>query len=270
MTIRIPFHQFMTRKKYAGRALLPLLLITVSTVCVPPALRAQPATEADESVVRTNAAVVPVPRIGAITNRQAEVLQRAKDNPGPCDVVFLGDSITQRWEREGQATWEKYYGGRKCLNFGVGGDRTQHVLWRIANGQLDGIRPKVAVLMIGTNNSKDDHPSDILAGVRAVVQELCARLPETKVLVMGIFPRGQEFNGQRAKILQVNQALARLANGQRVHYLDFGSQLIEDDGSIRKEVMHDFLHLSPGGYEIWAAAMEPKLKELLSSASRSN
>jgi lysophospholipase L1-like esterase len=270
MKIRIEFRQFLDRQKYSCSALLPLLLIAGITLSVVTGLRAQPAGEPDESTVHRNAAVVPVSRTGGITNRQAEVLQRAKDNPGPCDIVFLGDSITQRWEREGQATWAKYYGDRKCLNFGVGGDRTQHVLWRIANGQLEGVRPKVAVLMIGTNNSKDDDPSDILAGVRTIVQELRTRLPDTKVLVLGIFPRGETFNGQRAKLLQVNQALARLADGKMVHYLDFGSQLIEDDGSIRREIMSDFLHPTARGYEIWAAAMEPKLKELLSSAGRTH
>jgi beta-glucosidase len=147
----------------------------------------------------------------------------------------------------------------------VGGDRTQHVLWRFENGQLDGIKPKAAVLMIGTNNSNrdDNSEADILEGVQAVVKQLRARLPETKLLVLGIFPRGQTFGTQRGKILQVNQALARLADGKMVHYLDFGPQLIEADGSIAKSVMPDFLHLSEGGYQIWAEAIEPKLKEFL-------
>jgi lysophospholipase L1-like esterase len=192
------------------------------------------------------------------------VLRRAKENPGACDIAFIGDSITQGWEGNGKTVWTNYYGKRKCLNFGVGGDRTQHVLWRFENGQLDGLKPKAAVLMIGTNNSNrdDNTEADILEGVQAIVKQLRERLPETQVLVLGIFPRGQTFSAQRGKLLQVNQALAKLADGKRVHYLDFGSQLIEADGSISKALMPDYLHLSERGYEIWAKAIEQKLKEM--------
>lgn len=222
------------------------------------------ATNSTFAAPRANPAIEPVSRTGGATNRQAAVLQRAKDNPGKCDVAFIGDSITQGWEGAGKNVWTNYYSKRKCLNFGVGGDRTQHVLWRFQNGQLDGIQPKVAVLMIGTNNSnKDDNTEvEILEGVQAIVTQLRQRLPDTKVLVLGIFPRGSTFSTQRGKILQVNQALAKLADGQMVHYLDFGSQLIEADGSISKKLMPDYLHLSETGYGIWAKAIEPKLKEL--------
>jgi lysophospholipase L1-like esterase len=216
-------------------------------------------------VIHTNTAIIPVPRTGGATNRQAVVLQRAKDNPGDCDIAFIGDSITQGWEGNGKNVWTNYYGSRKCLNFGVGGDRTQHVLWRFENGQLDSIKPKVAVLMIGTNNSnKDDNTeADILEGVQLIVKQMRERLPETKIILVSIFPRGRTFSPQRGKILQVNQALAKLDDNKTVHFVDFGSQLIESDGSIAKEKMPDYLHLSPAGYEIWAQALEPKLKELL-------
>jgi len=219
---------------------------------------------------RVNPAIIPVSRTGGSTNRQSQVLQRAKDNPGPCDIAFIGDSITQGWEGNGRNVWTKYYGNRKCLNFGVGGDRTEHVLWRFENGQLDGIKPKAAVLMIGTNNSNKNRDgteqyseAEILEGVQVIIQKIRARLPETKVLVVGIFPRAKTFSPQRGKILQINQALAKVADGNLIHYLDFGSQLIETDGSISREIMPDALHLSEKGYEIWAQAIEPKLKELL-------
>ena len=214
------------------------------------------------SVDRTNTAVVPVVHTG---KRTEAVLQTAKDHPGKCDIVFIGDSITQGWEGNGKNVWQKYYGKRKCLNLGVGGDRTQHVLWRLERGQLDGVKPKVAVLMIGTNNSNrdDNSEADILEGVQLVVKRIRERLPKTKIIVVGIFPRGQTFSTQRGKILQVNQALAKLADGKMIYYIDFGSQLIETDGSISKAVMPDHLHLSERGYVIWAAAIEPKLKKLL-------
>jgi lysophospholipase L1-like esterase len=218
---------------------------------------------------RTNAAIIPVSRTGGSTNRQNQVLQRAKDNPGECDIVFIGDSITQGWEGNGKNVWTNYYGSRKCLNFGVGGDRTEHVLWRFENGQLAGLKPKVAVLMIGTNNSGNNRdgteqysPADILEGVQAIVKQIRERLPDTKIILVSIFPRAQTFSPQRGKLLQINQALAKLDDGKTVYYVDFGSQLIEGDGSISKAIMPDYLHLSEQGYEIWAKAIEPKLKEM--------
>jgi len=219
------------------------------------------------AVVRTNTAIVPVKHTGKRTD---DVIQRAKDNPGECDIAFIGDSITQGWEGAGKNVWSKYYGSRKCLNFGVGGDRTEHVLWRFENGQLDGLKPKAAVLMIGTNNSNKNKDgteqyseADILEGVQAIVKQIRARLPDTKLIVLSIFPRGKTFSTQRGKLLQINQALEKLADGKTIFYADFGSQMIEADGSISTEMMRDALHPGEKGYEIWAAAIEPKLKELL-------
>jgi lysophospholipase L1-like esterase len=218
----------------------------------------------------TNFAIIPVSRTGGSTNRQAQVLSRAKDNPGPCDVVFIGDSITQGWEGPGKNVWTNYYGQRKCLNFGVGGDKTEHVLWRFEQGQLDGLKPKVAVLMIGTNNSNNNRDgteqyttSDILEGVQAIVKQIRERLPDTKLILMDIFPRGKTFSAQRGKLLQINQALEKLADNRAIFYVDIGSQLIEADGSISTDMMRDALHPGEKGYEIWAAAIEPKLKEFL-------
>ncbi len=238
---------------------------------VAPQVTAPVATNPPAVIVpRENPAIIPVSRTGGSTNRQSQVLQRAKDNPGACDIAFIGDSITQGWEGNGKNVWTNYYGNRKCLNFGVGGDKTEHVLWRFENGQLDGIKPKAAVLMIGTNNSNKNRDgteqyseAEILEGVQAIVKQIRTRLPETKLLVLGIFPRAKTFTTQRGKILQINQALAKVADGNMIHYIDFGSQLIEADGSISKEIMPDALHLSEKGYTIWAESMETKLKELL-------
>jgi lysophospholipase L1-like esterase len=212
-----------------------------------------------------NTAIVPVPRTGDITNRQSLVLQRAKENPGDYDIEFIGDSITQGWEGAGKNVWQDFYGHRKVINFGVSGDRTQHVLWRFEQGQLDGIKAKVAVVMIGTNNSnnRDNTEAEILEGVTAIVQQIRARQPDTKIILLGIFPRGATFSTQRGKILQVNEALAKLDDGTNIFYLDIGPQLIENDGSISKAVMPDYLHPNAAGYLIWANATEPKLKQLL-------
>jgi len=204
------------------------------------------------------------------TPRTDAIMQYAKDHPGDYDIEFIGDSITQGWEGAGSNVWQEYYGNRKCINMGVGGDGTQNVLWRFDQGELDGIKARVAVVMIGTNNSgkKRDGTemcteADILEGVIAVVQQIRMRQPDTKIILLGIFPRGQTFSTQRGKLLQVNQALARLDDGQNIFYIDFGPQLIENDGSISKSMMKDYLHPGEAGYKIWASATEPKLKELL-------
>jgi beta-glucosidase len=242
------------------------LLLTALAAAIPFCSFAQTnAAMINAPVIHANTAIISVPRNGASTNRQSLVLQRAKDAPGNYDIEFIGDSITQGWESRGSNVWHEFYGRRKVINFGVSGDRTQHVLWRIEQGQLDGIKARVAVVMIGTNNSsKDDNTeADILEGVTAIVQEIRTRQPDTKILLLGIFPRGKTFSLQRGKILQVNQVLARLDDGRHIFYLDIGSQLIENDGSISRDMMPDYLHPNDAGYRIWANAMEPKLKQLL-------
>lgn len=244
-----------------------LLSLLAASALLPARAQQAPATDAPAvAAVRTNTAIVPVPRPQESPQKRFEELnRRVEAAAGNVDLVFLGDSITQGWEGAGKNVWQKYYASRKPLNLGIGGDRTQHVLWRLDHGNLDGLKPKVVVLMIGTNNSnKEDHPpGEILAGVAAIVQRLRERLPETKVLLLGIFPRGTTFSDQRGKLLQINQALAKLDDGRNVFFLELGAQFIEADGGISKAIMPDALHLSERGYELWAAAIEPKLTELL-------
>ena len=244
-------------------AIIAVVLVQLSAVAQTNAPEAAPA-------VYVNTAIIPVPRTDRTTNRQALVLQRAKDAPGDYDIEFIGDSITEGWEGVGRNVWQEFYGKRKCINMGVGGDRTQHVLWRIDNGQLDGIRAKIAIVMIGTNNSntnragiEDNSTADILAGVTAIVNQIRTRQPDTKIILLGIFPRGATFSPQRGKILEVNQALARLDDATNIFFMDIGSKFIENDGSISRSMMRDYLHPGEAGYRIWAEATEPKIKELL-------
>jgi lysophospholipase L1-like esterase len=183
---------------------------------------------------------------------------------GDCDLILIGDSITQGWEGEGKDVWAKYYTPRKAVNLGIGGDRTQHVLWRLEHGNLEGITPKLAVLMIGTNNSGSNTAQEIADGVKAIVEELREHVPDTKVLVLGIFPRGENNDDPRRQVNQAaNEIIATLADGEMVHYLDIGPKYLADDGTLSKEIMPDLLHLSPRGYEIWAEATEEKVKELM-------
>jgi lysophospholipase L1-like esterase len=254
-------------------SICPAVILTVFALGNPSRAMADPPGPAKVVSLfngHTNSAIIPAPPPdapdGPKQKRAEEVLKRARDNPGQYDVLFIGDSITQQWESAGSNVWRRYYGNRKCLNLGVGGDRTQRVLWRFEQGQLNGLRAKVAVLMIGTNNSngEDNTEAEILEGVQTIVSQIRKRLPGTKILLLGIFPRGSTFNPQRGKVLQVNQALAKLENRPMIEYLDIGSLLIDPDGSLGTNMLTDGVHLSEHGYEIWAAAMEPKLKELLS------
>lgn len=214
---------------------------------------------------RTNDAIIPAERTGKVHDRYLELNERVKGVKGQVDLVFIGDSITQGWEGNGKEVWAKYYGHRKALNSGIGGDRTQHVLWRLDHGNVDGIDPKVAVLMIGTNNSNDtgNTPEEITSGIVAVVEKIKVKLPNAKILLLGIFPRGDKFNTQRGRITQVNQAIQKLADDKQVYFLDIGHRFINLDGTISKELMPDYLHLVPAGYQIWADAIEEKLSSLL-------
>jgi beta-glucosidase len=237
------------------------LAVSLARVAAQPA-----ASTATPAAPRVNQAVVPAPRTQEGPQKRFEELnRRVQAAAGNVDLVFLGDSITQGWEGSGKNVWQRFYVDRRALNLGIGGDRTQHVLWRLENGNFAGLKPKVLVLMIGTNNSNgNDHPpGEILEGVTAIVRKVREMSPTTKVLVLGIFPRGAAFNDQRGKLLQINQALAKLDDGKDVFFLDFGSRLIQPDGTISKSVMPDALHLSEVGYVIWAEAIEPKLAELL-------
>jgi lysophospholipase L1-like esterase len=195
--------------------------------------------------------------------RHQRFLERAKK--GDVEVLFLGDSITQGWEGSGKEAWKKHYEPLKAANFGIGGDRTQHVLWRITEGkELEGITPKAAVLMIGTNNMGSNSAEQIADGVRAIVAELRHQKPHMKVLVLGIFPRNPKASDPvRGKIKEVNQSIAKLDDGKNVKYLDIGDKFLEPDGSLTKETMPDYLHLSKKGYQIWADAVGPTLDGML-------
>jgi lysophospholipase L1-like esterase len=212
-----------------------------------------------------HSAVKPAPRTDGWWKERAKLLDdRVKETPDT-QLLFIGDSITQGWEGEGKEVWAKTYASRKAVNLGIGGDRTQHVLWRLQHAPLDGIKPKAAVVMIGTNNSggEENTPGQIAEGVVAIVKYLREKLPNTRVLLLGIFPRGENFNAQRGKLAQINQVLQKLDDGKNVFYLDIGHRFLDENGMLSGEIMPDYLHLSPAGYQIWADAIDPKLKELL-------
>ncbi len=212
---------------------------------------------------------VAAPKMGTNNMPQAGFI-KAHENfvkiakAGDTDLLFLGDSITAGWNGQ-KAIWEKAFGAYKPANFGIGGDKTQHVLWRITNGELEMIKPKAVVLMIGTNNSGSDEAEGTARGVTKIVESIRAKLPNTKVLLLAIFPRGATptANKGRATNDKVNAIIAKLHDGRNVHYLDIGAKFLETDGTLTKEIMPDLLHLSAKGYQIWADAITPKLAELM-------
>jgi arylsulfatase A-like enzyme/lysophospholipase L1-like esterase len=212
-----------------------------------------------------NSAIIPHSR-GDETwwrDRDREKNNRLKE--GNIDLAFIGDSITQGWEGNGKQVWESYYGARKAVNLGFGGDRTEHVIWRLTKGAWNQIKPKVAVLMIGTNNTghKMQDPSQTAAGIERILNILKERSPKTKVLLLGVFPRGKAPHDRGRVINQgINQIIRRLADNDRVHYMDLGDHFLQSDGDLPASIMPDALHLNEEGYRIWAEAMEPKLKEL--------
>jgi lysophospholipase L1-like esterase len=189
---------------------------------------------------------------------------------GGIDVLFIGDSITEEWRERGLNVWNKYYAHRRAANFGIDGDRTQHVLWRMDHGELDGIKPRVVVLLIGTNNTGREKTDtreirntvpETIEGVCAVVRKLRVKLPDSKILLLAIFPRGTPDDPQRAQIASINTVIAGLDDGKMVKYLDLTLKFLNADGSLA--VMPDLLHLNERGYQTWAEAMEPTLAEML-------
>ena len=217
-------------------------------------------------LVFAHSALEPVPRTDGGWKERHELLnKRAAEAGEKAQVIFIGDSITQGWEGAGKEVWARYYAHRNAVNLGIGGDRTQHVLWRLDNGNLAGLKPKAAVLMIGTNNSngEDNSVEQIAEGVTAIVQKLREKLPQTKVLLLPIFPRSENPSPQRGKVLQVNQILQKLADDRNVIWVDFGYKFVQSDGTIPHDLMPDYLHLSPRGYDIWADSMEDKLSAIL-------
>jgi len=217
-----------------------------------------------------NTAVQPVPRDANWVKRHDGFVEIAKQ--GGIDVLFLGDSITDFWRNRGLDVWNREFAPLHAANFGISADRTQHVLWRMEHGELDGLAPKVVVLLIGTNNtgvetngSPRNTTDEAIQGVTRVVQTLRTKLPRSKILLLGIFPRADPKGpppGSDA-IKEINAALAKLADGKAVRFLDIGSRFLGPDGTVAREIMPDLLHPNAQGYELWAAAIKQPLADML-------
>ncbi len=217
-------------------------------------------------VAQENTAAKPADKLkeGWWAKLHESFLERAKK--GDVDLLFLGDSITQGWNNN--EVWKRHYEPRKAANFGIGGDRTQHVLWRIENGELEGISPKLVVLMIGTNNVGSNTPEEIAGGVKAIVERLREKLPKAKILLLAVFPRARDDKKSTelpptAVIGLINEKIAKFDDGSNIKYVDIGKAFLNEKGNIPKDVMPDFLHLSLKGYHAWADAIEPAVWGML-------
>jgi len=199
-------------------------------------------------------------------NKHRANLEVAKQ--GDIEVLFMGDSITDLWRNAegnmaGKPVFDKYFGDMKVANFGIAGDTTQGVLYRLQHGEGQGFSPKAVMLMIGTNNTGRNTAAEIAEAIGAIVLEMQKDFPKAKILLLGIFPRSTANDPVRATIAEINSIIARLHDGDRVHYLDIGEKFLDAGGNIPQDIMSDALHPTTKGYEIWAEAVKEPIASLL-------
>ena len=193
---------------------------------------------------------------------------------GPVDVLFLGDSITECWDTRGLEVWNSAFEPLQAANFGIGGDTTQNVLWRITEGKaLEEISPRVIVLMIGTNNIglHQDSPEEVAKGVRAILTELQERFPQSEVLLHAIFPRGKTANDPKRKaVVATNKILEKYGELASVSWVPLWDVFLEPDGTLPATIMPDALHPNEKGYQIWAKELLPLVREALARSAKRN
>jgi lysophospholipase L1-like esterase len=222
---------------------------------------------------RPNTAIIPQLSPGFM-RAHSNFVEIAKK--GDIDLLFMGDSITDWWRSPGRgrgtndviplggkAVFEKYFGSMKVANFGIAGDTTQGVLWRLRNGEGKGYQPKGIMLMIGTNNTSRNSAPEIAMGIANVVFELRKDFPDAKILLLAVFPRSGPASKVRSQIEEINKMISTLHDNQHVIYMDIGSKFLAADGSIPQDIMSDGLHPTSKGYEIWAEAVHATLQSFL-------
>lgn len=210
----------------------------------------------------SHVAVTPAHRNGEgwWKNRYAEKVAQAEK--GDVDILFLGDSITHGWD-DRKDTLKKFF-GEKVVNFGMSGDRTEHTLWILDQGKLDALKPKMIMIMIGTNNigHGSSNPAMAVDGIKAILGRVKEKFPESKVLLLAVFPRDEKPDGRlREQVKEINNELPPLADGEQVVYLDLTEKFLEPDSTMSREMMGDFLHPGDKGYEIWGTEVTPFIKK---------
>lgn len=249
----------MDSRSHSTQPLRPLVLLVV-TLGIVLALPGLARTQGREP-----AAVIPVPQAESWwAARHEQILARTRQ--GNVDLVMIGDSITHGWADAGLNIWDAYYGRRRAVNLGFGGDRTEHVLWRLGHGEIDGIAPKLVVVMIGTNNTgtRHDPPEDTAAGIQAILTTLRTRLPGSKILLLAVFPRGASANDPFRRLNSaINDRLRHYPDHQQVFFLDLSRRFLDGQGRISENLMPDYLHPNERGYQVWADGMEEMIKRLM-------
>jgi lysophospholipase L1-like esterase len=249
----------------SGRAARGVMAAVALAVLL--AARVLPAQSPPQSADR------PTPRTDANSSlAHAQLLEKAKQ--GRIDVYFSGDSITRRWGATDYpqflANWNQNFRGWNAADFGWGADLTQHILWRLTNGELDGVNPKIIVLLAGTNNvgnaapagSDDARVADVTRGLTAIVDVMRAKAPGATIVVTAIFPRNDNI-AVMPTINRINDNLAKLADGRKIRYLNINDKLADGSGRLFDGMMGDGLHPTLRGYQVWADALKPIFTELL-------
>lgn len=188
-----------------------------------------------------------------------EAKLREKVSNTNIELVLIGDSITHGWETEGRSAWSESFGDLPTLNLGFSGDRTEHVIWRLRNGEVDGLSPRMVVLLIGVNNAghRRDKPEDTAAGIRVILDELRSRLPDAKIVLLAILPMAERPDDPLRRLNEeVNRLIARYADGDRITFCDIGKAFLDENGFLSGSIMPDFLHPNDRGYRIFAKALK--------------
>jgi lysophospholipase L1-like esterase len=208
-----------------------------------------------------------------------QLLEKAKK--GRIDIYFQGDSITRRWGATDYpdflAHWRESFFGWNAANFAWGGDTTQNILWRLNNGELDGINPKVIVLLAGTNNlggripegREEERAADVARGIRAVLNAMQSKAPDATIILMGIFPRNDNMAALPV-INRINNTIAAFADGRKIRYLNINGRLADSNGKLYEGMMPDGLHPAIRGYQVWADALKPLFTELLGPPAKTD
>ncbi|MBT5705445.1 MAG: hypothetical protein HOI66_03915 [Verrucomicrobia bacterium] len=204
--------------------------------------------------------------------RHLDLIEYSKTTKG--DLVFIGDSITHRWgappfdetPTTGKAIWDQFYAHRQALNLGYGWDRVENMIWRIHDGELDHVDPRLVVVMAGTNNLEVNTPDEIAAGVRHLCSNIHQQCPKAKILLLAVFPRGQE--GFSKELIELNKLLAKLDSRPFITFKDIGSVFLNDQGKLTRDIMPDLLHPGEEGYRRWAEAIEPEISKILGDKIR--
>lgn len=248
--------------------LLPLLMMLLSNVDAPehPSVRPIPRTDHNSLLAH------------------AQLIEKAKK--GGIDLYFEGDSITRRWGtsdpqyKDFLANWKQNFYGWNAANFGWGGDTIQNILWRLEDGELDGVHPKVIVLMAGTNNlgnvgladAADAKVEEVTQGIKAILELMHHKAPDATIILTGITPRndGRPATAKMPTIDRINLGISKLADGKKIRYLNINDKLADPDGKLLEGMTVDRLHLSVKGYQIWADALKPILTEILGPPAKTD